>query len=105
MKYYYTDPLVAAWMAKHWEMRFIVDGEMHDWATEISMPMAEYHIHPDSLILLEGKRNDIRILKDNSKLNLVDMVQRTSEYDGPAIDDEWPIIYRDGKHFFWPQHD
>lgn len=62
MKYYYTDPLAAAWMAKHFEMEF--------WGCErkiskdlilacINDPFCPgWEIHPDSLHLLEPNKGD-----------------------------------------------
>lgn len=109
MKYYYNDPLSAAWMVKHFKMRLHINGiefteevlanPQNDWG---SSPL---EIHPDSLHILEAKKLDIRVPKTFDKLSIVDAARRTQDYRGPVIDDEWPIIFRDGKHFFWPQHD
>lgn len=72
-RYFYTDPLAAAWMAKHFGMRFqqfMLDRT--EEANEVLSELTEcdilddvfeshpsnYYIHPDSLHLLEPKAGD-----------------------------------------------
>lgn len=67
VKYFHTDPLVAAWMAKHFGMKFLIRtglkykacpievdstirGMLHDAIDYIEW---KYYIHPDSLHLLD----------------------------------------------------
>lgn len=64
-RWYYTDPLAAAWMAKHFDF-YIGWYEEERWCKHSSVedivahPMsAKLYIHPDSLPLLEPKCYDI----------------------------------------------
>jgi hypothetical protein len=70
---FYTDPLAAAWMEKHFRMRYSVEGLPHATLTALSIRALwasllegedatvpdRYYIHPDSLHLLEPKKGDI----------------------------------------------
>lgn len=77
-RYYYTDPLAAAWMAKHFGMRFSNEG-LYDaksaYACHINASgwsggggpvdiicsdrgRYKFYIHPDSLPLLQTKEGD-----------------------------------------------
>lgn len=70
-RYYYDDPLAAAFMAKHFGMRFCNDVAIdakcfENMGTLLSMAMdekvtihARFHIHPDSLRLLEPMVGDV----------------------------------------------
>ena len=78
-RYFYTDPLAAAWMAKHFGMEF-------DWFSDQGNgPVAQtpesiahdilypgtggrYYIHPDSLHLLEPQARDTVLFFDNGPL-------------------------------------
>ena len=69
MKYYYTDVLAAAWMAKHFGMKLQkgVFGYGEGVTTYLTLLDAagneawkyRYYIHPDSLPLLEPKEGDV----------------------------------------------
>ena len=84
-RYYYTDPLAAAWMAKHYGMMFGIrhyekiiwdceaQGMSGDWLPikdweRIAADAADgnaqpaYYIHPDSLHLLEPRVCDFTML-------------------------------------------
>lgn len=74
-RYFYTDPLAAAWMAKHFGMRLLADDgddglvdagarfiDCDDtfrelWQHDFSY-LGKLYIHPDSLALLEPKDGD-----------------------------------------------
>lgn len=74
-KYYYTDPLAAAWMAKHFGMKFVYEdefqernnigilGEDNNFNTTISY-RNKYFIHPDSLPILEPRDEDFILPAD-----------------------------------------
>lgn len=55
---YYTDPIAALWMNKHFDIMFNGNGEMCPitWAdiTDENQPIERYHIHPDSMPILEA---------------------------------------------------
>lgn len=57
MKYYYTDPLAAAWMGKHFGMRF--DTEIEPYLYLHGEDNVPYYIHPDSLQILEPEVGDL----------------------------------------------
>jgi hypothetical protein len=68
---FYTDPLAAAWMAKHFGMRFTAcwlgpgpqreyECMPDDWHFEVhDNRTGRYYIHPDSLSLLEPRKGDL----------------------------------------------
>jgi hypothetical protein len=111
-----TDALAAAWMAKHFGMRFTArwlgprpqreyECMFDDWHFEVhENNTGHYYIHPDSLNLLEPRAGDIarvrsipgepesepaafRIHIDNTKHDVI------------------RIIQRNGKPFFWPEQE
>lgn len=105
MRYFYNDPLVAAYMAKHFGMKFYTypDGsdlsEPITWENEFSR--FHYHegevnwrVHPDSLQLLERRMSDICQGLNNSSVFCVAAL---------LGDNAGQIIQRDGKRFFWPE--
>lgn len=66
MKYFYKDPLAAAWMAKHFGMQFMDCAGFSVSANPAMADMSERHglseafyIHPDSVNLLEPQFRDI----------------------------------------------
>lgn len=65
MRYYYTDPLAAAWMANHFGMKFTIgtDDETLEWKHFANfpchMPNWALYIHSDSLHLLEPQAEDV----------------------------------------------
>ncbi len=62
MKYFYTDPLAAAWMAKHFGMLFTPyhDDPPLAWEPSEDWPYRDrYYIYSDSLRLLEPDVGDI----------------------------------------------
>jgi hypothetical protein len=82
-RYFYTDPLAAAWMNKHFGMQFTRthchrgDGTFGEstkpvpiWilARDVENQVSEnvkYYVHPDSLHLLEPLIGDVCITKDD----------------------------------------
>lgn len=61
-RYFYTDPLAAAWMAKHHGMKF-EGGDSYISAIEAAHTMdvlerIPFYIHPDSVSLLKPKIGD-----------------------------------------------
>jgi hypothetical protein len=112
-RYFYTDPLAAAWMAKHFGMRFLrPDGSTvnlshsswerkgHDGMISfVAVPEPADSIHPDSLHLLEPQVGDICINDD-------------AEYNPGApfrdVGNTWEpfhIIQRNGKAFHRPEQE
>lgn len=68
-RYFYRDPLAAAWMEKHFGMRFLLNEKETESIRILGNQINCYphhekfeikiHIHPDSLHLLEPQENDV----------------------------------------------
>lgn len=108
MKYFYTDPLAAAFMAKHFGMIFWTGCEdaSPDDADNIRSALEEeaitgnpsegrFHIHSESLHLLEAKIGDL-LTGPNGKVAMFYMGDTNPS-------SRCPIIQRDGKPFHWPE--
>lgn len=77
-RFFYRDPLAAAWMAKHFGMSFH-DGALEeilwpwdylyekkaDWSTAV------FHVHPDSLHLLEPQPSDCVLIRSEGVVGFV----------------------------------
>jgi len=122
-RYYYTDPLAAAWMAKHHDMGFEVAINTVNSMLEImpaSMAFAhpaylpnpyflfqdvkKIYIHSDSLHFLDGQDADrgidargLLVFMEYGNFEYVDSTQSHS----PA--EPVKIILRNGKAFMWPE--
>jgi hypothetical protein len=116
-RYFYTDPLAAAWMAKHFGMRFISWDSGKEY--EEFMPIynagspiekiredQRYVVHPDSLPLLEPMVGDLIYITE-SKIGT--LTRQNGDHlklftgDWLIKPDHVSIIRRDGKPFFWPE--
>ena len=137
-----TDRLAVAWMAKHFGMRFspMLDTGQVNWACQypqrgvwsdewepLPPSWERFHVHPDSLFLLEPKVGDIlRLYFHSPEMDEAAGAVMTGFYCGgreaitwfrnPAdgciekethkIDDhQWRIIQRDGKAFHPPRRE
>ncbi len=109
MRFFYTDPLAAAWMAKHFGMKFVSSaGEEIKWCfvercfytdshpQEWDMPFC---IHPDSLRILEPSAGDLiqRIGHTHTT-----RIMRAEEAITVSLDTH-KIIQRNGVAFLWPE--
>ena len=120
-RYYYTDPLAAAWMAKHFEMRFqgengpleINSDEGSTWFCEECdlghKYMVPFYIHPASIAILEPQEYDIyinpRIVKKNA-LGVLPVASgsRQTHWKNCALSyGSLNVIQRNGKAFHWPE--
>jgi hypothetical protein len=130
---FYSDPLAAAWMQKHFGMRFTVKIKgipEHEyevgpafWADEIASPSPAYYVHPDSLHLLElqvgdviGGMDSICIVRgiDEDRARFVGeaYVSETAR-EGKAmgwckrsgLTGSTHIIQRNGVAFHWPERE
>lgn len=96
MRYFYSDPLAAAWMAKYFGMFYIDDYAFIKYS--VGQAIAEddgyvaekIYIHCDSLHLLEPQVDDMGI-DENS-------YEKGREYNVPA-----KIIFRNNIPFMWPE--
>jgi hypothetical protein len=116
-RYFYTDPLAAAWMAKHFGMEFSFRNEINPNG-KVGLPAIESHIshghlqleggrfyiHPDSLHLLGPRDGDINIkglvymhCSYHDKMLWVDL------YCGNYCEERGQTIRRNGTPFMWPE--
>ncbi len=106
MRYYYSDPLAAAWMAKHFGMRFKHDlFEQEECANtltallksvgmgDISMH-AKHYIVTESLHLLDPVLLDL--IKDDDGIGILE----NDKFKPPK---SIKIIQRNGIPFHWPE--
>lgn len=123
IRYFYTDPLAAAWMAKHFGMRFQAlycnedDNRDLDTVDDIlsSGHSVDLSIHPDSLHLLEPKDGDIGIWsekwsghRDEGKFTYSAIGFYASNQPYTSADYRPPmhtIIQRSGVAFHWPERE
>jgi hypothetical protein len=120
-RYFYTDPLAAAWMSKHFGMKF---NEPYDFAVMIRMydmsrgkkQDIKYYIHPDSLHLLEPMEGDYVTVFGAPRwvryaMRTENKITVQYDVDGPEqifsqseVAKGIPrIIQRSGKAFHWPE--
>lgn len=111
-RYYYDCPVIAAYMAKYFGMRFFCTDEEGDYALRglrTFFADAEkdwkdcYYIHPDSLHLLEPQINDFILMPfpfDSFGITSDWQVEDLSEDES-----NWQIIKRNGKAFMMPQRE
>ncbi len=122
-RYFYTDPLASAWMAKHFGMKIAPDprefpnpgdasfdeqGVMMQasLATMVAPQWRKWYVHPDSLHLLERQVKDV-IQSDRGNVNRISYFND----EGKIEDDDdftWEIkdakiIQRNGIPFMWPE--
>lgn len=117
-RYFYTDPLEAAYMVNHYGMRLVMekdpDGlnflgwgiglisdceDMEDFIGLLSEKLGErFYIHPDSLHLLEPRHRDLYLNTANSPEYWFDNC-------GYKWHKRYRIIQRGGKPFFWPDQE
>lgn len=117
-QYFYRDPLAAAWMAKHFGMRFVAYFPATDRTKEVLLPAIETHIHtghlqidgrfaihPDSLPLLGPKVGDVLYTRINSGAVSIEeiMSDERQSVAGYLISRGGRIIQRDDLPFIWPE--
>jgi hypothetical protein len=119
-RYFYSDPLAAAWMQVNYQVvphPFIVDEEGIIIETVILLREANakqqggtvrerYYIHSDSLPLLEPRVGDLIYITE-SKIGTLARIHdgnlKLFTGDWLMKPDRVYIIRRDGKPFFWPE--
>lgn len=107
MRYFYTDPLAANWMMKHFGMRMqhlASDGVKYQDVTWPDEWFVHWHskmyIHPDSLHILEPQNGDIGI----NSINSPGEFEIDGFRDRESIDvGECKIILRNNISFMWPE--
>ena len=123
-RYFYTDPLAAAWMAKHFGMKFGIEHQgviAWDCIGRIDGPWGPLteqehildtisqhsvlHVHPDSLHLLEPKAGDVFRGVDASCDNVEYRIFQVGHDTGIRLEAWFRIIQRDDKPFMWPDQE
>jgi hypothetical protein len=111
MKYYYTDPLAAAWMAKHHGMRFIAAG-LEVWVRTLAqlneitdeMPAGyQIEVHPDSVHLLDPQEADAGNDLDHNLVIFLNGAWHDWGVDEWTLNPPYKIIQRGGVAFMWPE--
>lgn len=128
MRYFYTDPLAAAWMAKHFGMKFkdehIEVFPVRSWISlqdlkgiDVELKeFAKFYLHPDSVKLLEPQHSDVVLcaICGTDGKHLYDDAGFASD-DGRVVTDlfynddkgiktdDCKIIQRNGIAFHWPE--
>jgi hypothetical protein len=126
MKYYYTDPLAAAWMADKFGMKFEHDFDFaamiiqYDLMRRNGKEVRNIYIHPESLYLLRPQEGDVidspigivKIKPREHQMTMVrsdmTMTQNTRYTDietANAMNSKWgiKIIQRAAAPFMWPE--
>jgi hypothetical protein len=112
MRYFYDDPLAAAWMAKHFGMLITIENDafiFNDWEDLLDVNVTEcyrgnYYIHPDSLSGLDPQAGDLYLLDEDDEGAIVITL-------GAQLIEKWEqrpigkIIQRNGLAFHWPKEE
>ncbi len=112
-RYFYSDPLAAAWQAKHFGMRFMIDEQPGYVIESIHFPPAytgKWFAHPDSLHLLEPVEGDLLAVRFTSPALAMPSLPDHFVLACPWEDVEWELEYfdhrivqRGGIQFMWPE--
>lgn len=117
MKYFYTDPLSAAWMAKHFGMTFETEPELVKVSFEgmsyktmdflivsgyaLDSSREVYYIHPDSLPILEPKIKDL--VEVNIHPEPTHLMVTSNFFEWGMYSAVSKVIQRSGVAFMWPE--
>lgn len=97
-RYYYTDPLAAAWMHAHHGLDFDAEGRsgIHVvWGIELPVrPGPKYYIHPDSLHLLEPQVGDIVAIRVTAEFDEKNQTFIERTYCNEAEPDTLAIVQK-----------
>lgn len=107
MKYFYTEPLAAAWMAKHFGMVFLHENGEVQYGYVNGFDSCEprncerkHYIHPDSLHLLEPLKDDVvEYISLHQEGYIVSLVY----FDVGNPSQVKKIIQRNNIAFMWPE--
>jgi hypothetical protein len=117
-RYYYTDPLAAAWMAKHFGMRYNYEslaawkegtqgtGIAETWMEADGSVKTDFeytqpiYIHPDSFPLLEPRPGDVLLRYNRKTFRSHYKAVNAGIRFRPCQDDI--IVRRNGIIFMWP---
>ncbi len=120
-RHFYTDPLAAAWMAKHCDMQLYLgiypdDFDSYgsrnwqhcqdDWfyrQVRLGQVAPRFYIHPDSLPLLEPRPRDLIRFVNADADSLVYRLVKEGEDTSYSCEDWFRIVDREKKSFMWPE--
>lgn len=116
MKYYYTDPIKAAWMIKNHQIKLVheelnMDGIIHfgfnegDGYNHYGAKDGKFYIHPDCYEMLKPQVGDL-IERPANKTQEVSYSKLTQQNRIDALlnsDAQYQIIQRNGMAFFMPE--
>lgn len=108
MKYYYTDPLAAAWMAKHFAMKFENNPTAFSYSFmhgDLAHYHEKYYIHSDSTPIMEPQIGDM-VTNIGKQANIVDKLGEDVVYHANSTftsKEYAKIIQRNGIAFMWPE--
>ena len=114
MRYFYTDPLAAAWMAKHFGMEFqfkssdggffpLTEDAIIDALRPFKTLKDKAYINPNSLHLLEPQADDV-MMQGNLPYCVIDSSVNSASHEW-VRDGLARIIQRNGIAFMWPERD
>jgi hypothetical protein len=123
-RYFYADPLAAAWMARHFGMRFLhhPSGVLEEvevmgrTCNYVRVPLwPKFHLHPDSLPVLEPREGDVvsksPVVYGAAAVIVSQIWTHESGQKWIVFSDGWQsefpgitsILKRDGILFHWPE--
>ena len=122
MRYFYKDPLAAAWMAKHFGMKLLKywhdfydpnkvyysEIDFEEILREASRSINELClVHSDSLQLLHPRLGDVLYSRIGGGVSVEEILsdERALQTGPHIIQRGGRIIQRDGKPFFWPKRE
>lgn len=112
MRYYYTDLIHVAYMAKKFGMGFsnihsgaYFDCPLHRDDRLVDDNDDKYYIHPDSLHILEPREGDLISINGGLSANIVTHAEFLDEIKlmEPQFAAPLKIIQRNNQPFFWPE--
>lgn len=103
-RYFYTDSLAAAWMAKHFGMRFWNEShEIHVLPLVDGEKEGKWTIQPDSEGILGVRLGDIvSMTKAMDRYAVVNAEELRDAFNETG---DYKIIQRRGIPFFWPEQE
>jgi hypothetical protein len=126
-QYFYTDPLAAAWMAKHFGMEFLDEETNPDLPYKVTYdlmieggdlyrPLRQYIIHTGSMHLLEARIGDVWqetthagvvtagvvLAVDRNVITVRVPERHNGKHHFCCPTSLGLVIQRDGLPFFWP---
>lgn len=112
MKYYYGNPLAAAWMSYHHDFSY-VDPIYYGWTncgwrveTKTNIDeVSKFYIRPDCLYLLEPQIGDLVLCEIDDFMH-PDAEFQMVTYDPQLFNERHGIVrilYRGGVAFHWPE--